>query len=68
METGAQKSHLPERMLTVREVASIFNVHPNTVRRWEKKRLLTSYRVGPRSNLRFRREDVLDLLNSSRNE
>jgi len=67
METEGQESELPQRMLTVKEVASILNIHPNTVRRWQKKGLLKSYAIGPRRSLRFRRGDVLDFLDKSKN-
>ena len=45
-------------MLTVGEVARIFNVHPNTVRRWSSKGILKAHRIGPRGIRRFRRDDV----------
>jgi len=45
-------------MLTVRQVARILNVHINTVRRWDGKGILKAYRVGPRGDRRFSREDV----------
>jgi excisionase family DNA binding protein len=45
-------------MLTVREVARILNVHINTVRRWNGKGVLKAYRVGPRGDRRFSREDI----------
>jgi excisionase family DNA binding protein len=45
-------------MLTVRQVARILNVHINTVRRWDGKGVLKAYRVGPRGDRRFSREDI----------
>ena len=45
-------------MLTTTEVANLLYVHPNTVRHWTNKRLLRAYRLGPRGDRRFEREDV----------
>ena len=68
MDMEGHVEKLPQRMLTVKEVASILNVHTNTVRRWEKKGILKSYSIGPRHSLRFKQEDILDFLNKSKNE
>ncbi len=45
-------------MLTTGEVARIFNVNASTVRRWSEQGMIKSYRIGPRGERRFRREDV----------
>jgi excisionase family DNA binding protein len=59
VETGTT---LPARLLSVGEVARFLGVHSSTVRRWGKKGLLKSYTIGLRNNLRFKQEDVLNLL------
>jgi excisionase family DNA binding protein len=52
-----------DRMLTVHEVAYLLHVHQVTVRRWEKNGALPSYHVGPNGSVRFKRKDILDLVN-----
>ena len=52
-------------MFTTRELARLLNVHINTVRRWSDQGLLKSYRLGPRGDRRFSREDLVDFLGSS---
>ena len=45
-------------MLTTSEVARLFEVHVNTVRRWCNQGILKACRIGPRGDRRFRREDI----------
>ena len=45
-------------MLTTNGVARLLNVHVNTVRRWSDQGLLKVYRIGPRGDRRFKREDI----------
>ena len=45
-------------LLTARQVARLLNVHVNTVRRWNDSGILKAYRIGPRGDRRFSREDV----------
>jgi excisionase family DNA binding protein len=49
-------------VMTVREVAHFLNIHVNTVRRWSDLGVLKAYRIGPRGDRRFRREDILAFL------
>jgi excisionase family DNA binding protein len=49
-------------MLTTSEAAQLLNIHPNTLRQWAGKGLLTVYRLGTRGDRRFKREDVATLL------
>jgi excisionase family DNA binding protein len=46
-------------MLTVREVARLLHVHPNTLRRWSDKGRIVAYRINPRGDRRFKREDIV---------
>lgn len=50
-------------LLTIREVASMFHVHVNTVRNWINRGFIKSYKIGMRGDLRFRRVEVEELLN-----
>jgi excisionase family DNA binding protein len=68
MGTEYNESKLPARLLAVAEVANFLGIHSSTVRRWEKKGLLKSYAIGLRHNLRFKQEDILSFLNSSRKQ
>ncbi len=47
-----------EPMLTTAEVARLLNVHINTVRRWSKQGVLTSYKIGSRGDRRYKKRDV----------
>ena len=49
-------------MLATSEVAQLLGIHPNTVRHWSQSGILKAYRLGPRHDRRFRREDVDALL------
>lgn len=45
-------------MLTTGDVAHVLNTHVNTVRRWSDRGLLKAYRIGPRGDRRFKRDDI----------
>jgi len=60
---NSHEKELPERMLSVKQVASILSVHTSTVRRWEKEALLKAYRVGPRGSVRFDEGEILGFVN-----
>jgi excisionase family DNA binding protein len=49
-------------MLTVREVARLFHIHPNTLRRWSNDGRIKAYRITPRGDRRFKREEITRFL------
>ena len=53
------------KMLTPTEVARLLHIHINTVRRWSDQGILKPYRIGPRGDRRFDKEDIVYFLNNS---
>ena len=51
-----------ESLLTVREVARLLHVHPNTLRRWSDRGRIRAYRITPRGDRRFKHEEILRFL------
>lgn len=46
------------KLLTLRETSELLKVHPNTLRKWDKKGVLKAVRFGQRGDRRYKREDV----------
>ena len=63
---NGEGNHLPDRLLTVREVADMLHVHTNTVRGWSDLGLIKSYRVGPRGDRRFNAKDLNSFITTVR--
>ena len=57
-EQNMEQNGVISTMLTTSDVARIFNVHASTIRRWSNQGMIKAYRIGPRGERRFRREDV----------
>ncbi len=52
-------------LLTIAQVAKILNVHPTTLRRWDKRGKLKAIRVGTRRGVgerRYHRKDITELI------
>lgn len=56
------KKELPE-LLTITEASEVLKVHPNTLRKWDKKGILKAVRFGQRGDRRYKKEEILNLLN-----
>jgi len=52
------------KLLKIAETAELLNVHPNTLRKWDKRGILKAVRFGERRDRRYRKEDVERLLKS----
>ena len=57
-----------ERLVRVSEAARILSVHPDTVRRWTEAHLIRHYRLGPRRDRLFDRDDLTEYLATHRRE
>jgi len=53
--------NFPE-LLSLTEASKILKVHPNTLRQWDKKGILKPVRFGERKDRKYRKEDILKLL------
>ncbi len=52
------------KLLKLSEAAELLNVHRNTLRKWDKKGILVAIRFGERRDRRYKKEDVLKLMES----
>lgn len=55
------------RMLTVAEAGELLGVSKTTIRRFANSGKLRSYRIGPGKHRRFRKRDVLQVLELENN-
>ncbi len=53
----------PISLLTIRQAAKLLNVHPDSLRRWEKQGKLKSLRIGSRKDRRYNVRDLLAIVN-----
>jgi len=51
-----------DEMMTVREVARLLHVHPNTLRRWSNAGRIKAYHMNLRGDRRFKREEIARFL------
>lgn len=51
-----------KKLLRISEAAEQLGVHPNTLRKWDKKGILRAVRFGERGDRRYRKEDIENLI------
>lgn len=55
-----------QKLLKISEASELLNVHPNTLRKWDKNGILKAVRFGVRGDRRYKEEDILKILNSEK--
>jgi len=50
--------------LTIKQASELLQVHPNTLRSWNKKGVLTAHRIGIRGIRRYKRDDLIKFMES----
>lgn len=61
MNENQSKSQKDE-LLTIRQVAEIFSVHQQTLRRWDTEGKLQAVRVGKLGHRKYRKSDIDKML------
>jgi len=52
-----------KKLLKISEASELLNVHPNTLRKWDKNGILKSLRFGERKDRRYKKEDIINFIN-----
>jgi excisionase family DNA binding protein len=52
-----------EEIVTLKEACEILHCHPNTLRKWDNKGILKAIRFGTRRDRRYKKIDILRILN-----
>lgn len=58
--------NLPE-ILTLTQVCEILNVHPNTLRNWDKNGQLRAMRIGVKRIRRYKKDSIMNFLKDMEN-
>ncbi len=54
----------PDKLLSINEVARLFDVHVETLRRWDNEGKLKAVRIGKLGHRKYKRSDIDKLLNT----
>lgn len=63
MKNQQKKTEEFPEILTLQEACELLNCHPNTLRNWDNKGILKAIRFGTRKDRRYKKEDVLRIIN-----
>jgi excisionase family DNA binding protein len=53
-------------LIKLGEACKILNVHPQTLRQWDKKGILKAVRFGQRGDRRYKKEDIEKLTSKAK--
>ena len=68
MPKSLKKNDKMPELLTLQEACDILKCHPNTLRQWDNKGILVAVRFGERKDRRYRKDDILKLLENKTTE
>ncbi len=57
------QKELPE-LLTLKQACELLQVHPNTMRNWDKNGTLKAVRIGQRGLRRYKKADLINFTKS----
>lgn len=63
-KSDKKENEVPE-LLTLSEACELLKVHPNTLRQWDKQGILPAIRIGTKRVRRYRKEDIIKMLNKN---
>ena len=67
MKRQSKPKEKASEILTLQEACEILHCHPNTLRNWDNKGFLKAIRFGTRGDRRYRRGDVMKILDREKN-
>jgi excisionase family DNA binding protein len=53
-------------ILTLKQACELLNCHPNTLRNWDNQGKIKSIRFGSRGDRRFKKEDIMRLIQNGK--
>ena len=65
MKKQSRKIEEYPEILTLQDACELLNCHPNTLRNWDNEGTLKAIRFGKRGDRRYRKEDVLKIINQN---
>lgn len=63
MKKQTKKNLNNSEILTLKQACELLNCHPNTLRNWDNKNILKAIRFGSRGDRRYKRDQILKLIN-----